>query len=182
MTGNHTNDDDAGLLKAIAGGGPTSESAFAELVSRHGRYLYGVARALVPNAADADDVVQETFIAVLGARFRGESSVRTWLVRTLINRAAMLRRSQKRRTQRTQSFAAQGGSSQADASGASDAKMDLPAMLEGLSEEHREVIVMREMQGMSYAEMAEALHVPRGTVESRLFRAREELRKRFGNS
>lgn len=177
MTGNHTNDDDAGLLKLIAAG---SESAFAELVDRHAKYLYGVARSLVSNAADADDIVQETFIAVLDARFRGEAAVRTWLVRTLINRAAMLRRSQSRRQQRTDEMIARGEPLKADAAAASDAKMDLPAMLESLSPEHREVIVLRELEGMSYAEMAKLLHVPRGTIESRLFRARDELRKRFG--
>ena len=57
--------------------------------------------------------------------------------------------------------------------------MDLAAMLETLSDEHRQVIVLRELEGLSYEEMARTLHVPRGTVESRLHRAREELRKRF---
>jgi RNA polymerase sigma-70 factor (ECF subfamily) len=60
-----------------------------------------------------------------------------------------------------------------------DAKMDLSVMLQTLSPEHRQVIVLRELQQMSYEEMADALGVPRGTVESRLHRAREELRKRF---
>ena len=52
-------------------------------------------------------------------------------------------------------------------------------MLAQLTPEHRQVIILRELQGMSYEEMAQALDVPRGTVESRLHRAREELRKRF---
>ena len=52
-------------------------------------------------------------------------------------------------------------------------------MLEALSPDHRRVIVLRELEGLSYEEMASVLGVPRGTVESRLHRAREELRKRF---
>ena len=51
------------------------------------------------------------------------------------------------------------------------------AVLAGLSEDHRTVILLREMQGMSYDEMADVLAVPRGTVESRLFRARQRLKE-----
>src|SRR5438105_15755727 len=85
--------DDAELLRRIGDG---REDAFRELVNRHSRYLYGIAISLSGNAADADDVVQETFVAVLNSRFRGESAVRTWLVQILVRRAAMLRRSRRR--------------------------------------------------------------------------------------
>ena len=50
-----------------------------------------------------------------------------------------------------------------------------------LSQEHRDVLVLRELRGMSYDEIAAALSIPRGTVESRLFRARQEIRNRFGD-
>ena len=168
--------DESELLRRIEGG---DEDAFAALVDRHGRYLYGVAHALVGNAADAEDLVQETFVAVIKGRFRAESSVRTWLVRILVNRAAMLRRSWFRKGRRETAIE---NASQAPASGtgeASQAKLDLTTMLQSLSVEHRAVIVLRELQGMSYQEMAAALGVPRGTIESRLHRAREELRRKF---
>jgi RNA polymerase sigma-70 factor (ECF subfamily) len=58
-------------------------------------------------------------------------------------------------------------------------RADVAAMLDTLSPEHREVIVLRELQGLSYEEMAEALGIPRGTVESRLHRARRDLKRRF---
>ena len=61
-----------------------------------------------------------------------------------------------------------------------DAKLDVQRMLQALSPEHREVLVMRECQQMTYDEIATALGVPRGTVESRIFRARQELRQRYG--
>ena len=60
-----------------------------------------------------------------------------------------------------------------------DHRTDVTAMLKTLSAEHREVIVLRELEGMSYGEIAAALGVPQGTVESRLYRARQELRERF---
>ncbi len=60
-----------------------------------------------------------------------------------------------------------------------DAKLDLAQMLEGLTPDQRQVIVLRELEGMTYEEMAAALHVPRGTVESRLHRARAALKELF---
>jgi RNA polymerase sigma-70 factor (ECF subfamily) len=60
-----------------------------------------------------------------------------------------------------------------------DSRVDASAMLQTLSAEHREVVVLRELQQMSYGEIAELLKIPIGTVESRLYRARQELKKKF---
>jgi RNA polymerase sigma-70 factor (ECF subfamily) len=160
---------DADLLKQIQVG---DEAAFRTLVDRHGRYLFGIAHSLLGNAADAEDVVQETLMAALNANFRGESSVKTWLVAILVNQSKMLRR--KKRPQ-----ALIEDVPKESAAASSDAKMDLSMMLRELSPEHRQIIVLRELERMSYQEIAAALGVPQGTVESRLHRAREELRKRF---
>ena len=173
--------DDSELLKQIARQDPAGLRA---LIAQHGQYLYGVAHALTGNAADAEDLVQETLIAVMGAHFRGESSLRTWLVGILVNRASMFRRSMgRRRKHETASVVKSEPRAEArgpiDTAGSIDAKLDLTAMLESLSPEHREIIVLRELEQMTYEQMAAALHVPRGTIESRLHRAREELRKRF---
>lgn len=167
-------DDDSELLKL----GRSDPQAFRALVERQSQYLYGVAHALTSNDADAEDLVQETFLGAVKGTFRGESSVRTWLVRILVNRAAMLRRTRKRKPE-SQFDDAKTQATDGSASGSSDARMDLSAMLAHLSFEHRQVIVLRELEGLSYEEMARALGVPRGTVESRLHRAREELRRRF---
>jgi RNA polymerase sigma-70 factor, ECF subfamily len=167
--------DDAELIRRIGRG---DEAAFRALVDRHARYLHGIASSLTGNRADAEDVVQETFVAVLNSTFRGESQVRTWLVQILVRRVAMLRRTKRRRpTERLEQESAL--PARASATAGTDAKLDLASMLEHLSPEHRDVIVLREVQGMTYEEMAEALHVPRGTIESRLHRARNELRERF---
>jgi RNA polymerase sigma-70 factor (ECF subfamily) len=60
-----------------------------------------------------------------------------------------------------------------------DAKLDVAAMLQTLSEEHRQVLVLREIQRLSYAEIAAVVEIPVGTVESRLYRARQEMQRRF---
>lgn len=171
--------DDAELLRQIVRG---NEAAFRELVQRHSRYLYGIAFSLTQNTADAEDVVQETFVAVLKSTFRGESAVRTWLVQILVRQAAMLRRSKLRKATLTSSKDAREGfevAANQSAVAGSDARLDLAVMLKALSPEHRQVIVLREVEEMTYDEIATALSVPRGTVESRLHRARMELRERF---
>ena len=175
--------DDAELLKRTGRG---DEGAFRLLVDRHGRYLHGIAYSLSGNVADAEDLVQETFVGALTSQFRGEAAVRTWLVQILVRRAAMLRRSRKRRILPWTAA----GDADLDApavpepmspakTGGADARLDLARMLEALSPEHRQVIVLRELHGLSYEEIAEALDVPRGTVESRLHRARGAMREKF---
>jgi RNA polymerase sigma-70 factor (ECF subfamily) len=139
------------------------------------------------NATDAEDVLQEALLGAfrrLGA-FEGRSSVKTWLVRILLNHASKFRRS--RRIRRTSSLPDEIGPDDGHASGLDtgspaaivESRIDLDAMLAVLSPEHREVIVLRELQQMSYEEIATALKIPRGTVESRLHRARQELRRRY---
>ena len=153
-----------------------SADAFAMrmLIERHGAYLYGLARTFTRSESEAEDAVQETLVALLKARFDGRSSVRTFLVSILLRQAAMLRRKRRgwlRIVPQTDDSAAVN-----DPQHAVDARLDLATLLEKLSPEHREVIVMRELESMSYDEMSQALGVPRGTIESRLHRAREQLK------
>lgn len=168
--------DDGELLHRGAAGDVDAQHA---LIDRHGKYLFGVAHALVGHSQDAEDLVQETFMGAFRTRFRGEASLRTWLVKILMRRAGMLRRSRKRESSTISLDAQHSPEPVSETSTGSDARMDLTRMLEALSAEHRQVILLREIQGLSYEQMAEALGLPRGTVESRLHRAREELRKRF---
>jgi RNA polymerase sigma-70 factor (ECF subfamily) len=163
------------LLRRVYHG---DQGAFRAIVDRHSRYLTGVAIALCGgNRTDAEDLVQETFVAALTSRFRGESAERTWLLQILLRRSAMLRRSRKR--EQGQPVAGETERSTRSEVSGTDAKLDLAQMLEGLSPDQRQVIVLRELEGLSYEEMAAALHVPRGTVESRLHRARAALKQLF---
>jgi RNA polymerase sigma-70 factor (ECF subfamily) len=156
---------------------------FRALVDRHAAALHRVAYGLLGNPADADDVVQEAFLGAIAGmkRFDGRSSVKTWLTRIVVNQSALWRRRRGRRRTDLPIEVADASPSGATASHAdrADARFDVATMLASLSIEHRQVIVLRELQQLSYEEIAAVLNVPRGTVESRLHRARESLREKF---
>jgi len=153
--------------------------AFHGLVDRHAGPLFGLAVSLSGNAADAEDIVQETFTGAFRglAGFEGRASVKTWLTRILVRQAARHRRYAGRRqaTFRGLEAAVDADLGVPSADGATDARIDVKAAMRLLSPDHRDVIALREFQGLSYDEIAEVLEIPRGTVESRLFRARREL-------
>ncbi len=170
------NDDDALLLRRAAGG---DGRAFRSLVDRHADRLYRLAVSLVGNRSDAEDVLQEAFAGAYKSAggFRGGASVKTWLSRILATQAAKWWRD--RNGERPGPLDESVGSGSSGGEAAVGARLDLNGALDQLSPEHRQVLVLRELDGMSYDEMAAALGVPRGTVESRLHRARAELRRRL---
>ena len=176
---------DLDLVRKSAGG---DHQAFHALVDRHAKALFRIALSLSASRADAEDLVQETFAGAFKslARFDGRASVRTWLTRILMRRAADAWRS-GRRMRGSISLDDEAGEPVNPARAASspsvavDRKLDVHMMLQRLAPEHRQVLVLREMHGLSYAEMAQTLGVPQGTVESRLHRAREELKRRLGD-
>lgn len=165
------------LLHRVANG---DGKAFHQLVDRHADRLYRLAMSLVGNVADAEDVLQESLAgAFRGAgKFEGRSSVKSWLTRIVITQAAKFWRTRHgKRDVPLEDDTQQASGTLGIAS--VDAKLDLQRALQQLTEEHRQVLVLREIDGMGYEEMAQVLGVPRGTIESRLFRARAELKKRL---
>jgi RNA polymerase sigma-70 factor (ECF subfamily) len=181
---------DLALLRLAAGG---DGRAFHKLVDRHAQSLYRLAYSLAGNAADAEDLVQECLAGAFKGmdRFEGRSSVKTWLSRILVTQVARWRR--KRRGKNALSIQNLTGASDDrrsdggdwfESNGADPAdqvarRQDVQAALQKLSHEHREVVVLREFEGLAYEEIADVLGVPRGTVESRLHRARAELKGRL---
>lgn len=157
--------------------------AFGQLVGRHAPGLYRLAVLTLGNPTDAQDVVQDTFLSAYQGldRFRGEhgdASFRAWLVGIMTRQIARHQRRESYRS--TQPLDAHAAPAQRSATAASDARLDVAELLSRLSVEHRQVLVLREIEGLSYDQMAAALGVPRGTVESRLFRARQALRAAAG--
>ena len=176
------------LVQASASG---DSKAFHALVDRYAPELTRLARSLSRTRSDAEDVVQETFVGAFKgvSRFDGRSSVRTWLSRILVRQAAKAwnRSSRHRSTVSLDNPERAAGnwqrpdgrSGSVSTTSSVDRRIDLHEILQTLGEDHRQVILMREIDGLSYAEIAEALGVPQGTVESRLHRARGELREKL---
>ncbi len=165
------------LLRRAARG---SASAFHELVDRHADRLFRLARSLTGQAADAEDVLQETFTGAYknAGTFRGDSSVGTWLTKILVRQVAQWKRTRARKRAGALEDESSVASSADHVTGV-EAKVDLHAALNELSEGHKEVLVLREFEHLSYDEIATVLEIPRGTVESRLHRARNELKAKL---
>ena len=156
---------DTELVRDAAGG---DSDAFHALIDRHAGHLFRLAVSLCGSAADADDVLQETFAGAFRSlrRFEGRSSVKTWLSRILVTQAALWRRGKGARRAMSLSDGTPGQEPAVARPGSGPDRvawrMDLQAALDKLSHDHREVIVLRELQGLSYDEIAQAPeHPPR---------------------
>jgi RNA polymerase sigma-70 factor (ECF subfamily) len=181
-----------GDLELVRAAGHGDHAAFHTLVDRHAQDLFRLALSLTPTRSDAEDLCQETFAGAFASlrRFNAQSSVRTWLTSILMRQAAKAWH-RSRHTRKTVSIdGATGPDGTANdfswaASGqtvppeqaAVERRIDLEQVLGKLDPPHREILLLREMQQMSYEEIAVSLNVPRGTVESRLHRARAELKR-----
>lgn len=167
----------------VRSAGRGDDRAFHTLIDRHADALFRVALSLSRNRADAEDLVQETLLcAYRGARtFQGRSSARTWMLRILTRVASRSWRKAQRRGPTVSLDAGAEGERGVDdpGIGAVEHRLDVMDILAELSEPHREVLLLREIWDLSYDEIAATLGVPRGTVESRLSRAREQFRQRF---
>ncbi len=179
------------IRRCLAG----DREAFGELVERWQDRIHGAVHRMVGDAELARDLAQETFLrAYTGLRsFEGGSSFGTWLYSIALNqvRSEMRKRSALKRHDPLSLDALRGGEDgrSVDPPDPAEAAPDrlatrehcdlLRAEIARLDDDHREVLVLREFQGLSYEEVAEIAGVPVGTVRSRLHRARNELRERL---
>jgi RNA polymerase sigma-70 factor (ECF subfamily) len=165
-------DEDARTLERFLAG---DEAAFEELVVRYESKVRNVAYGILRDRALSEDVAQETFLAAhrKARSFRGVQSgrsFRSWLFRIAVNRA---RDEYRRRSRRGEVLLEESeGASEAPW----DARLDLTKALSKIRPEHRTVVVLRDVEGLSYAEIAKVLDWPAGTVMTRIHRARLELR------
>ncbi|HIY72947.1 MAG TPA: sigma-70 family RNA polymerase sigma factor [Candidatus Intestinimonas merdavium] len=167
------------------------ETAFEALVTENEKRIYNLCRRLTGNQEDAAELTQEAFLNAwrgLG-RFQGESSFSTWLYRLATNACIDFLRKEKRRQSLSMTvslddeeearqvelpderYAPEGALERAEA------RRAVAEGLERLTLEHRQVLVMREIHGLSYAEIGQVLGLEEGTVKSRIARARGALRK-----
>jgi len=165
-------------------------AAFGTLISHYQERLYALALRLTGSDDDAAEIVQETFLRALKAirQFKRKSTFYTWLVRIMINLVNDQRDRKRRESQYlTQQKRVVLEGSQAgrlldlgDPAGAMQARETSESVhraLETLDPDHKQALVLRELEQFSYKQIAEMLEISEGTVKSRLFRARESLRK-----
>jgi RNA polymerase sigma-70 factor (ECF subfamily) len=183
-------DDDAGFVARCRQG---ETEAFSFLVRRYQKKMLNVAYRMIGDYDDACDVVQEAFLSAWRAigKFRGDARFSTWLCGIVLNRSKS-RLAQRAARSRSEGALPCDSSPSAEGCLSDEFYCREPSVIEqiekrevaskvqeciiALDQEQREVLVLRDIQGFSYEEIAAMLKLPDGTVKSRLFRARSALK------
>lgn len=182
--------DDRGLVRAAQDG---DERAFRDLVKKHERRIYQLALGMMKDPDEAMDIAQETFVKVHRylPTFKGDSSFFTWTYRIAMNLCLDAQR-KKGRLERVGTdegddaeieaamdppSAALAGPQRAALN--EELKEKLAEALASLSENHRSILLLRELSGLSYEELAKTLGIRKGTVMSRLFHARLKMQRKL---
>ena len=180
-----TREQEAAIVRKVLGG---DANAFETLVLEYEKNVYNIALRMTGNSEDAADMTQEAFIKAYNSlqSFRGDSKFSVWLYRIVSNVCLDFLRSKNRRP--TVSLSVEdddGEDTQLDVADESqspelllDRKLTRDSVRRGLDSlppDYRQILLLREMQGLSYDEIAQALGLEVGTVKSRIFRARKRL-------
>lgn len=180
-----TREEELRTVESVLGG---DVNAFETLVLSYEKNVYNLALRMVKNPEDASDMAQEAFIRAYNslASFRGESKFSVWLYRIVSNVCLDFLRSRSRHP--TVSLSVENDEGEETELDIPDESQSPEALLErrltrdsvrrgldALSEEYRQILLLREIQGLSYDEIAETLSMELGTVKSRIFRARKKL-------
>jgi RNA polymerase sigma-70 factor (ECF subfamily) len=182
-------EEDARILRGLRAG---IETAYEELIDRYEQPVYGMVLRLLGNQSDACDVVQEVFLKVFRGvnGFREQSSLRTWIYRIAVNEAHNHRRWFVRHCKHEVSMekdlsdrpsyleaATDPGRSPFEQALDSETRSLIERALTRINPLFRTAVVLRDIQNLSYEEIAEILQVSMGTVKSRIVRGREALRR-----
>lgn len=180
-----TREQEAAIVRKVLGG---DSNAFETLVLEYEKNVYNIALRMTGNSEDAADMTQEAFIKAYNSlqSFRGDSKFSVWLYRIVSNVCLDFLRSKNRRP--TVSLSVEdddGEDAQLDVADESqspelllDRKLTRDSVRRGLDSlppDYRQILLLREIQGLSYDEIAQALSLEVGTVKSRIFRARKRL-------
>jgi RNA polymerase sigma-70 factor (ECF subfamily) len=182
---------DVELVARVCGG---DTEAFSNLIGRYQDYIYNAIAHLVAGSPDAEDIAQEVFLKAFRnlKGFRREAEFSTWLYGIMLNSVRSYWRGQGRRKDVAR-LGSTGRSDNphpySDPPSPDDGPMELSARsetvaavrraIEELEQDLREVIVLRDIEGASYEQLAQVLGLPLGTVKSRLFRARSALKEKI---
>jgi RNA polymerase sigma-70 factor (ECF subfamily) len=184
--------DDLTLVKRVQAG---DQRAFRTLVERYQRKVYAIAYGMLKDREDAMDVAQEAFVKVYKYldHFKGDSSFYTWLYRIAVNICIDVIRKKGGTRGEDVEFDEQIAHDTAQAQiGALGSRLGtnpqksalrrelaekIQEALEQIPEKHRAILLLREVEGMSYEDLSRVLEIPKGTVMSRLFHARAKVQK-----
>ena len=180
-------DPDHDLVKSWQAGDP---AAFEQLVRRHEKKVFRLLLRMMGNREEAQDVAQETFLSLHrhGHRFRGEARFSTFVYRVASNAALNRRRTLGRNRARLKKLAVrqaagddlpQGPRDPEDAAGGTELSLVVREALGALKPSLRMPVLLYDIEGLAYGEIAEVLGVAEGTVKSRIHRARQALRKQL---
>lgn len=185
----NTADDDAFLVKRAKNG---DMQAFEELVVKYEGKVYGIASRMLAFGEDAKDAAQEAFLKAYRSisKFRGDAKFSTWLYRITNNVCLdyLRRRDRRELSLEYDSGAGDGETQTLDIASDIDVETaveedEFRTLVQGainnLPAQHRIMVVMRDVQGLSYTEISRLLGLPEGTVKSRINRARRNLREIF---
>ena len=188
--------EEAAVVEQLKAG---SEEAFAWLISRYQQPLYSLIYRILPNPGDAADITQEVFVKVFRGigRFQGEASLRTWIYRIALHEALNQRRWWSRHSKHEITIEGdESGRGEETHPGIGESLVDrqespfdaaahaeiaarVEAALREVPEPFRTVVVLRDIEGFGYEEIAEILNANLGTVKSRLMRGRAHLKSRL---
>ena len=173
------------ILQVLAG----KRNAYAEIVRRYQERVRGHCLMMLSDAAAADDASQEVFIKAYQAlaSFRGNASFSTWIYRIAANHCLdVLRKIKRGKTESWEALLEKDGARieallavSPEPKDAEENREIVARLLSHFSEKSREILILREMHGLSYQELAEALGCSLDAVKSRLKRAREEMESKF---
>jgi RNA polymerase sigma-70 factor, ECF subfamily len=177
LLGDEREDDE---LAARAARGDAS--ALDALLRRHTSMVHAVCRRVLVNGEDALDATQEALLSIARKihQFDGRARFTTWAYRVATNAALDEARRRNRRPQPVEVLPERGRGSPGVDDAVTD-RLDIDAALETLSPEYRAAVALRDLVGMEYAEIAEVLDLPAGTVRSRISRGRAALADALGN-
>lgn len=182
--------DDAALIRAYRSSGGANRSALEQLLKRHERQLFATCLRIVGDRETARDLAQDTFVRIIGAidTFDERAKFTTWMTRIAMNGCISHLRKQKHRRGASLEAARPDGVTprsileSAEPGPGSRVELDenlrrLARAMQTLEPEQRAILVLRDVRGLEYREIAEAMHLAIGTVKSRIFRARGALRE-----
>ena len=177
------------VKKLIRGLKRGSQTAFEQLLELYSEKVYHTAFHMLSNEEDANDAAQETFLAIYKSigRFRAESSLSTWIYKITVNTCINLARKNQKHATVPMEFNAHGelvdlqlpdtAPTPEEAVIGKVSYEEVRHAIDQLGGEHRTVIVLRDIENLSYEEIAQIVNLPQGTVKSRINRARSQLRQ-----